>query len=106
MIQKTFSERVLEIALSIGSGEVSSYGDIARTAGAGGQAARSISGILGRYYYKGYTEIPFHRIVYSNGQVWKSDEYDQQRMKLYKKEGVPIDEKGYIKDFESRRKKY
>lgn len=106
MIHVTFSERVLGLALSIGPGELSTYGDLARHAGAGGQAARSISGILARYYKKGQTDIPFHRIVYSSGQVWKSDVYDKVRLKLYAAEGIDIDEKGYVKFFEKHRKQF
>lgn len=106
MIKLTFSERVLDLVLSIEPGEISTYGDIARTAGGGGQAARSVSGILARYYKKGYKNIPFHRIVYSNGQVWKSPKHDVLRNKLYKKEGIIIDEKGFIIDFEARRKQF
>ena len=106
MIKKTFGERVLDLALSIEKGEVSTYGDIAQAAGGGGQAARSVSGILSKYYRAGYTEIPFHRIVYSNGQVWKSPEYNSSREILYKEEGIDIDEKGFITDFYSRRKKF
>ncbi len=104
MIKLTFSERVLDLALSIKFGEVSTYGDIARSAGGSGQAARSVSAILGRFYKKGHTNIPFHRIVYSNGKVWCSKGYDRARKELYKKEGILIDKKGFIIDFESRRK--
>ncbi|MGB0925532.1 MAG: MGMT family protein [Minisyncoccia bacterium] len=106
MIKQTFGERVLDLAQSICSGETSTYGDIARAAGGGGQAARSVSGILGKYYKQGITDIPFHRIVYSSGQVWKSPQYNSARNKLYKKEGIKIDEKGFIVDFESRRKEF
>ena len=106
MIKLTFGERVLDLALSIKPGEISTYGDIAKSAGGGGQAARSVSGILGKYYKKGQIDIPFHRIVYSSGQVWCSSDYDKQRNLLYKKEGIIIDKKGFIIDFESRRKKF
>lgn len=106
MIKLTFGERVLDLALSIKSGEISTYGDISTAAGGGGQAARSISGILGKYYKQGKTNIPFHRIVYSSGQVWCSSDHDYIRKVLYKKEGITIDEKGYIIDFESRRKQF
>lgn len=106
MIKLTFRERVLDLALSIKPGEVSTYGDIAHAAGAGGQAARSISAILGRYYKKGHTNIPFHRIVYSNGQVWKSSDYDKSRDMLYKKEGIIVDDKHFITNFEDIRKKF
>lgn len=104
-MKDTFGERVLELVLSIQSGEVSTYGDIARAAGGSGQSARSVSGILGRYAKKGY-EIPFHRIVYSNGKVWKSDLFDSSRNKKYIQEGVDIDERGYVINFESIRKKF
>jgi len=97
---KTFSERVVEAALDIPKGKVSTYGDIAHACGAGGQAARSISGILGRASRKGVKNIPFHRIIYSNGRVWSSDEYNKERMRLYKKEGIKVDEKGYVYDFD------
>ena len=106
MIKLTFGERVLDLAISIKPGEVSTYGDIARAAGAGGQAARSVSGILGRYYKKGHKNIPFHRIVYSNGQVWKSLDYDKSRNALYKKEEIVIDDKGFIINFEDIRKEF
>ncbi len=44
--------------------------------------------------------IPFHRIVYANGTIWINDEYKAKRMKLYKKEGIEVDAKGKIKNFE------
>ncbi|MFT7016126.1 MAG: methylated-DNA-protein-cysteine methyltransferase-like protein [Candidatus Paceibacteria bacterium] len=99
-MDKTFSERVVDAALSIPSGHVATYGDIARVCGGGGQAARSISGILGRAYKKGVIHIPWHRIVFSGGKVWTSDTADSSRKKLYKKEGILVSEKGYIQNFE------
>jgi len=96
---KTFSERVIEAALSIPSGYVATYGDIARVCGSSGQAARSISGILGRAYKKGVVGIPWHRIVFSDGRVWKNGVVDSVRKKLYKKEEIEVNEKGYIQNF-------
>ena len=95
----TFSERVVRIALSIPSGKVSTYGDIARAAGGGPMASQSITGILGKAYQNGEKAIPFHRIVYSDGRVWMSPEYEKKRLKLYQKEGIEIDKKGRIKHF-------
>jgi methylated-DNA-protein-cysteine methyltransferase-like protein len=95
----TFSERVVKLALSIPAGRVTTYGRIARAAGRGGQSARSVSGILGRAYGSGIDGIPFHRIVYSNGRIWIDDAYINERMKLYKKEGIEINRKGNIIDF-------
>lgn len=101
-IGKTFSERVVEIALSIPQGRVTTYGRIARAAGGGTMASQSITSILGKAWMAGNKAIPFHRIVYANGTIWINDEYHTKRMKLYKKEGIEVDEKGKIKDFEEK----
>lgn len=102
-METTFSERVIKAALSIPKGRVSTYGDIARVCGGGGQAARSVNAILVRAYNNGHTDIPFHRIIYSDGRVWKSQYFHEVRLSLYKKEGINIDEKGYVKNFSSLR---
>jgi alkylated DNA nucleotide flippase Atl1 len=81
---------------------VSTYGAIARAAGGGGMAARSVSAILGKAWDAGEHGIPFHRIVYSDGRVWTSEEYRKKRMALYKKEGIEVDKQGRIKDFQDR----
>lgn len=96
----TFSEKVVAIALLIPKGRVMTYGGIARAAGGGPMASQSITSILGKAYTHGRKDIPFHRIVYANGRVWINDEHRTQRLKLYKQEGIHIDEKGRIKDFE------
>ncbi|MBP9757377.1 MAG: MGMT family protein [Candidatus Pacebacteria bacterium] len=96
---QTFSERVLKLALSIPKGKVTTYAILARKAGGGGMAARSISGILGKAWQKGEKKIPFHRIVYSDGKIWTSPEYHKKRMALYKKEGITIDKKNRVVDF-------
>ncbi len=97
--KKTFSEKVLALALSIPPGRVSTYGALARAAGGGGIAAQSITGILSKAWDKGEKNIPFHRIVYSDGRIWVNDEYRKKRMALYKKEGISIDKKDRIIDF-------
>ncbi|MFA7309748.1 MAG: MGMT family protein [Candidatus Paceibacterota bacterium] len=96
---RTFSDRVVELALSIPAGRVSTYGAIARAAGGGGMAAQSITSILSKAWDKGQRDIPFHRIVYSDGRIWINDEYRKKRMALYKKEGIAIDKKGRIVNF-------
>lgn len=97
---KTFSERVVECALMIPKGRVTTYGHIARAAGGGGQAARSVTAILGKAYERGEKRIPFHRIVYTGGKVWLTDAYEKERLMLYKKEGIVVDRKGAIQNFE------
>jgi len=97
---KTFSDKVLEAALAVPEGRVTTYGLIARAAGGGGQSARSVSGILGRAVNSDPTlDIPLHRIVYSSGSVWMHDKYHKTRMKLYQQEGIEVNHKGRIQNF-------
>lgn len=98
-VGKTFSERVIEASLSIPSGRVTTYGRLARAAGAGPMASQSITAILGKAWENGEKNIPFHRIVYANGTIWVSDEYKEKRLKLYKKEGIEVNNKGKIVNF-------
>ncbi len=86
----------------IPKGKVTTYGAIARAAGGGGQAARSVTAILGKAYDTGVTQIPFHRIVYAGGRVWINTTHHTDRMRLYKAEGIAIDERGYIVDFDKK----
>ncbi len=97
--KKTFSERVVALALSVPAGRVTTYAALARAAGGGGMAARSITGILGKAWEKGEKKIPFHRIVYSDGRIWTSPEYHAKRMALYKKEKISVDKRNRIVDF-------
>ncbi len=96
---KTFSERVVEIALSIPKGRVTTYGRIARAAGGGAMASQSITSILGKAYDTGIRNIPFHRIVYADGRVWISEDQRKDRMKLYKGEGIKIDMRDRVVNF-------
>ena len=96
---KTFSERVVEAALSVPEGRVTTYGRLARACGAGPMASQSITAILAKAYHNGEKNIPFHRIVYANGTIWVSDEYRVKRLKLYKKEGIEIEKGNKIKNF-------
>lgn len=99
-MDKKFSERVIDAVMSLPPGRVATYGDIARVCGAGGQAARSISGILSRAEKKGIKKIPWHRIVYSGGKVWSSTDTNKKRLHLYKQEGIIVNNKGQIMNFE------
>lgn len=92
-----FSKKVWQAAESIPFGKVTTYGHLARAAGGGRQAARSITNILSKA--PNASKIPFHRIVYADGKVWISSKYEKKRMGLYKKEGIEIDKNGRIKNF-------
>ena len=96
---KTFSEKVVEIALSIPKGRVTTYGRIARAAGGGGQSARSVTAILGSATQAGEKRIPYHRIVYADGRAWLGGSYGAKRRKLYKEEGIKLDARGRIENF-------
>jgi methylated-DNA-protein-cysteine methyltransferase-like protein len=100
IVGKTFSERVVEAALSIPEGRVTTYGRLARACGAGPMASQSITSILGKAYQAGEKTIPFHRIVYADGCIWVSDGSRIKRMKLYKKEGIEVDKNDKIRNFE------
>jgi len=89
---------VYELALSIPEGMVVTYGDLARAAGAGPMAARSIGSILAKVPNQG--AIPWHRIVYANGKVWLSPEGEKKRRALYKRERIEVDKNGKILNFE------
>ncbi len=100
---KTFSEKVLELALSIPPGRVVTYGMLAHRAGGGTMASQSITTILGKAYMAGQRNIPWHRIVYAGGRVWIDEQHFAERMKLYKKEGIKTIEKNgkyFIQDFD------
>lgn len=96
---QTFTERVIKIALIIPPGRVTTYGRIARAAGAGPMASQSITNILGKAYMSGVKNIPFHRIVYADGKVWIDDEHKKKRLALYKKEGIKLDKNNRIVNF-------
>jgi methylated-DNA-protein-cysteine methyltransferase related protein len=63
-----FSQIVYELALSIPEGRVVTYGDLAKAAGGGAMASRSISSILSKA--PNQRTIPWHRIVYAGGRAW------------------------------------
>lgn len=96
---ETFSERVVGCALAVPPGRVTTYGRIAKAAGAGPMASQSITGILWKAHQAGVKNIPWHRIVYASGRVWLDARHKAERLKLYKKEKIEIDSKGYIKNF-------
>ncbi len=95
---ESFSQRVWELAVSIPPGRVTTYGTIAKVAGGGAMASRSITSILSKA--PNPRAIPWHRIVYAGGKVWLDSEHAATRLKMYKKEGIVITANGKIKDFE------
>ena len=96
---KTFSERVVELALEIPKGRVTTYGRMARAAGDGTMASQSITSILAKAWDAGEKKIPFHRIVYADGRAWMSPEYKKEREVLYAKEKIKLDKNGRVENF-------
>ncbi len=99
----SFSERVVKLALAVPPGRVVTYGDLAVAAGGGAMAAQSITSVLGKAYAAGETKIPLHRIVYADGRVWLSPEYEKKRRALYAAEGIVLDERGRVENFAEKR---
>jgi len=97
-MEGSFSKRDWELATSIPEGRVTTYGILASAAGGGAMAARSITSILSKAPNQG--AIPYHRIVYAGGKIWMTDDCEDKRRKLFKREGIEVNEKGKIKNFD------
>lgn len=94
-----FSERVVQLTLSIPKGRVTTYGRLARMAGGGAMASQSITSILWKAEQRGVKGIPYHRIVYADGRVWMNPKHRAERLALYRKEKIAIDKDDHIIDF-------
>ncbi len=94
-----FSQRVIELALSIPPGRVTTYGYLAVSAGGHPMLAQMITHILSKS--PDADKVPWHRIVYADGKVWLSPKYDKVRRALYKKEGIKLDKNNKIIDFDT-----
>lgn len=97
--QESFSDKVVRYALEIPKGRVTTYGRLARVAGGGAMASQSITSILWKAEQRGVKGIPYHRIVYADGRVWMSPKHRAERLALYRKEKIRLDEDDYIIDF-------
>ena len=90
-----FSERVIEIILSIPEGKVVSYGWIALMAGnprGARQVARLLHSASGKY------DLPWHRVVNSSGRIsLPSGMGLEEQALLLRNEGVIVSEDGRIK---------
>lgn len=93
-----FSKRVVELALKIPAGRVTTYGLLAQTAGGHPMMARMVTSILSKYPQQKL--IPYHRIVYADGHVWLQPDIEVSRKRLYKKEGIKLDKNNRIVDFD------
>jgi methylated-DNA-protein-cysteine methyltransferase-like protein len=95
-----FTQNVWKLARSIPPGRVTTYGLLAVTAGGHPMMARMVTSILSKA--PDADSMPWHRIVYSDGHVWLSPTYEKIRRILYKQEGIKLDKKNRIVDFEKK----
>ena len=79
-----FRQLVLEAVRSVGPGQVVSYGDVAEQAGFPG-AARGVGSVLASL---GNEEVPWWRVIYSDGRLAPGHELEQGRR--LKAEGVVV----------------
>lgn len=93
-----FSRRVIELALQIPPGRVTTYGLLAVSAGGHPILAQMVTSILWKSSAR--EKIPWHRIVYSSGKIWTDPRVDKLRKKLYQQEGIKLDKNNKIIDFE------
>jgi len=93
----TFRERLFVLATAIPAGRVTTYGHLAKAAGGGAQAARSVTSLLSAHPNQGV--IPYHRIVYAGGRVWWPKGRQRKRSALFKREGIMVTKAGYVQNF-------
>lgn len=101
-MEPSFSQRVYDLALTIPPGHVTTYGILAKAAGGGAMAARSITSILGKA--PNQSVIPYHRIVYSNGTAWlpTGPKDKRERQDMYAAEDIEVTATGKILNFEEK----
>lgn len=89
-----FTEKVIQIILSIPPGKVMTYGQIARLAGSP-RAARQVIRILHSMSKK--YRLPWHRVINAKGEISVKDDesYNEQILNL-EMEGVEVSSNGVI----------
>lgn len=93
MKKKSFSEKVIRIAVRIPKGRTLSYKEVAKRAG-NEKAARAVGNILNRYYFDcirgGMKTIPCHRVIRSDGKIGGYARGTREKIRLLKKENRPL----------------
>ncbi len=108
-VGKTFAEKVTEAVMTVPKGKVTTYGDLAKLASHAPMAAMSVSPALFSQYKKNpKLKIPWYKIVRANGTIFETGkpEFEKERMKMLKKEGIEINEKGKVVDFAYKRHRF
>lgn len=91
--QDTFPRRIWQIVAAIPSGQVATYGDIARLAGSP-RAARQVGGVLKRL--PAGSKLPWYRVINRLGEIsLTGSDLERQRQALLA-EGVEVTPEGKI----------
>lgn len=93
------AEDVYSILTRIPEGQVTTYGDIARTLGHP-KSSRAIGRILNQN--PNPIVVPCHRVVMSDGRIGGYADGQEKKMELLAKEGLAF-KSGRVEDFEKRR---
>lgn len=98
MVPGEFSKNVIRLALQIPPGRVTAYGYLTAAAGGHPMLSRMVTSILSKHTNP--NDIPWHRIVYSDGRVWVDPKHHQERLRRYQQEGIKLDKNNKIINFE------
>ena len=93
-------ERVWKILRLIPKGKVTTYKELSRAVGS--RAIRAVATAVGKNPYA--PNVPCHRVVLSSGKIgnYTHPEGVARKIELLKLEGVEVDSKGNIIDFEDK----
>lgn len=86
-----FRQRVYQIVAAIPYGRLTTYGDVARLAGAP-RAARQVGGLLSRLPEG--SKLPWHRVVNRHGAISLSGEDFYCQLRVLQAEGLLLQDSG------------
>ena len=90
---KSFQEKVIEVVKKIPSGEVLSYGEVAKKAG-NAKASRAVGSLMAKNADK---TVPCHRVVKSDGSIGMYNGLQgKSKSEILKKEGVTFKKNGKV----------
>jgi methylated-DNA-[protein]-cysteine S-methyltransferase len=95
-----FHEKIYAKLRHVPKGKVTTYKDLARAAGT--RAYRVVGTAMNKnpYGFSDGGDVPCHRVVKSNGEVGGFASGTQNKIKILKKEGIPI-KNGKVENFEN-----
>ncbi|MFA5485230.1 MAG: MGMT family protein [Candidatus Pacearchaeota archaeon] len=91
-LKKSFNEKCYDILRNVPKGKVTTYKEIAEKLNT--KAYRAVGNAMNKNPYA--PEVPCHRVINSNGFVGGFAHGTKNKIEMLKKEGIEIDESGYI----------